>query len=74
MGDKVWVQCQVCGYLHKAKNKDASISDDDLYTKPLFCPRCRDGTKHLVIGERKEDFYLYGNCMLDNRYYSYKTK
>lgn len=73
MGDKVWVQCK-CGHLHKVKSKDASISDDDLYTEPLFCPRCRDGTKHLVIGEHKEDIYLYGDCTLDDRYYSYKTK
>ena len=74
MGDSVWVQCAKCGDLHKVKSKDASISDDDLYTEPIFCTRCRDGTKHLLIGENEEDVYLYGDVMLDKRYYNYNTK
>ena len=74
MGDKVWVQCSKCGYLHRVKEKDASISDDDLYTTELYCPRCRDGTKHLLIGEHKDDVYLYGDNMLDERFYNYNTK
>ena len=74
MGDKVWVQCTRCGNLHQVKSKDASISDDDLYTEPLWCPRCRDGTKHLLIGEHKEDIYLTGDSTLDERFYFYNTK
>ena len=73
MDDKVWVQCQVCGELHRVKNKDAAISDDDLYTEPIFCPRCRDGTKHLLIGEYKDNVYIVGNSNLDKRYFIYKT-
>ena len=64
-----WGQCQVCGHLHKVK--DTSISDDDLYTNPIWCPRCRDGTKHLLIGEHKEDVYIFGNNNLDERYFIY---
>lgn len=74
MEDRVWVQCAQCGYLHKVKSRDASISDDDLYTKPIFCTRCRDGTKHLLIGENKEDVYLLGDSSLDGRYFIYNTK
>ena len=74
MGDKVWVQCQVCGRLHKVENKKASISDDDLYTEPIWCPKCRDGTKHLLIGENPEDAYLMGDTFLDKRYFIYNTK
>ena len=74
MGDKVWVQCARCGNLHQVKNRDASISDDDLYTEPIYCPRCRDGTKHLLIGEKKEDVYLMGDITLDERFYNYNTK
>ena len=70
MGDKVFVQCQVCGHLHKIKMKDASISDDDLYTK-LYCPRCRDGTKHLLIGEHQDSIYEAGDTFLDERYFIY---
>lgn len=70
MGDKVFVQCQCCGKVHQVKSKDASISDDDLYTNPIYCPRCRGGTKHLVIGDR-EDIYIYGNNNLDERYFIY---
>jgi hypothetical protein len=71
MGDKVWVQCSRCGSLHQVKNKDASISDDDLYTEPIFCHRCRDECKHLLIGERREDYYIYGDNTLDERYFIY---
>jgi hypothetical protein len=69
MGDKVWVQCQKCGKLHRVKSKDASISDDDLYTEPLWCPRCRDGTKHLNCGEDDTEIYMYYNANLDSRMY-----
>ena len=71
MGDKVYVQCTRCGHLHQVKSKDASISDDDLYTEPIFCPKCRDGTKHLLIGEHKDSVYLVGDCSLDERYFIY---
>ena len=74
MGEKMWVQCSRCGNLHQVKSKDASISDDDLYTEPIFCPKCRDGTKHLLIGEHADDVYIYGNTVLDERFYNYNTK
>ena len=74
MSKEVWVQCKECGELHKVKNRDTFISDDDLYTEPIWCTRCRDGTKHLLIGENKEDVYQYGNIFLDERYYKYNTK
>jgi hypothetical protein len=74
MGDKGWVQCARCGHLHKAENKKTSISDDDLYTEPIWCPKCRDGTKHLLIGPNEEDVYLYGDGTLDERFYIYNTK
>ena len=73
MGDKVWTQCTRCGGLHQIKSKDASISDDDLYTEPLWCPRCRGRTKHLLIGEYKDDRYIYGDNGLDERYFIYQT-
>lgn len=69
MGKTVWVQCQTCGELHKVNSNDASISDDDLYTEPIWCPRCRDGTKHLNCGEDETDIYIYYNTNLDSRYY-----
>ena len=74
MKSEVWVQCQTCGNLHQVKSEDASISDDDLYINPLWCSKCRDGTKHLLIGEYKEDIYLFGDNLLDERFYNYNTK
>lgn len=69
MGDQVYVQCQTCGHLHKVESKKASLADDDLYTKPLFCPRCRNDTKHLWCGENLADIYFYYNANLDSRMY-----
>ena len=74
MGDKVWVQCQVCGHLSQVTSKNASVSEDDLYTNPIWCSSCRDGTKHLRIGANKEDVYWLGNNLLDERFYDYNTK
>lgn len=74
MGENVWVQCARCGSLSRVKSKDASISEDALYTKPLWCPRCRDECKHLLIGEHKEDVYWFGDNVLDERFYKYNTK
>lgn len=70
MGEKVFVQCQVCGKVHQVKSKDASISDDDLYTEPIWCSRCRDGTKHILIGDQT-DTYIYANNNLDERFFIY---
>lgn len=66
MGDKVWMQCQQCGTLHQVKTKDTS--EDDLYIEE-YCPKCRDGTKHLWCGEQKEDIYIYYNVNADPRFY-----
>ena len=74
MGDMVWVQCAKCARLCRVKSKDALISDDDLYITELYCSRCRDSTKHLFIGENKEDIYWFGDNSLDERYFIYNTK
>ena len=68
MGDVVWTQCQVCGKLHRVQHKHTSISDDDLYMK-IFCPKCKDTTKHLWCGENEAEIYMYYNANLDPRYY-----
>ena len=69
MGDKVYVQCSRCGNLHRVKSNDALVSNDCLYITEIYCTNCRDGTKHLLIGEHKEDVYLNGDITLDERYY-----
>ena len=66
MKDEGWAQCQTCGYLHKIKTQNTS--DDDLYIKE-YCPKCRDGTKHIWCGENQEDIYIYYNANLDPRIY-----
>ena len=74
MKEETWVQCARCGNLHRVEINDASISDDGLYTELVWCTRCRDGTKHLFIGEHKDNVYLYGDITLDERFYNYNTK
>jgi Zn finger protein HypA/HybF involved in hydrogenase expression len=65
MGDKVWIQCQNCGHLHKAK---IQLSEDDLYIYE-YCPKCRDETKSLYCGEDETEIYIYYNANLDTRYF-----
>lgn len=74
MDDKVWTQCSKCGNFHKVKSNVASISDDDLYTEPIWCNFCKDETKHLLIGEDEINLYVYGDPLLDKRYFIYNTK
>jgi phage FluMu protein Com len=71
MGDAVYVQCQWCGKLYRVK--EVEMPEDDLYIE-LHCPRCRDGTNHLLIGKYKDDVYINGNANLDERIYNYNTK
>ena len=69
MGEKVWIQCSKCGTLHRVKSNVASISDDDLYTELIWCPKCRDETKHLNCGVDETEIYYYYNANLDQRMY-----
>lgn len=68
MVEESLVQCQVCGKVHKIKMRNAP--EDYLFTEE-FCPRCRDETKHLWVGNKEEDLYLYYDPMYDIRYYQY---
>lgn len=65
MGEKVWVQCQVCGHLYKTKTQ---LSEDDLYIYE-HCPKCRDETKNLYCGDNETEIYIYYNANLDPRYF-----
>lgn len=67
-----YVQCQECGNVHKLQV--AFNIENKLYMR-MKCPRCRGGTQHLWVGDNPEDVYLYGNIILDERFYQYhKTK
>ena len=70
MDEKRYFQCQNCGLTHKEKIR---FSEEDIYIK-VPCPRCRGETKHLWVGSKPEDVYIYGNSNLDSRYYEYNTK
>ena len=65
MGEEGWVQCQVCGELHKVK---IQLSEDGLYIDE-WCPKCRDETKHIWCGEDETEIYYYYNANLDSRYF-----
>lgn len=66
-GQGVWLQCQVCGELHREKIDNYNI-EDDIYIR-LKCSKCRDSTTQLVIGDNLDDLYLYSNVNVDPRYY-----
>ena len=70
MKEEVWVQCQECGELHK---QDIRHSIEDIYIT-LHCPRCRDGTTHLICSEDESEIYSLYNVNADPRYYNYTAK
>ena len=70
MGEKGYFQCQNCGLTHKEKIR---FNEEYTYIK-VPCPRCRGETKHLWVGNKPEDVYIYGNSNLDERYFIYNTK
>lgn len=65
MKEDGWVQCQICGHLHKVK---IQLSEDDLYIDE-YCPKCRDDTKSVYCGKDEKDIYYYYNVNVDPRYY-----
>jgi hypothetical protein len=61
-----WLQCQICGFLHK---EEIEIDiENDLYVR-VECPHCRDTTMHLSCGDNEDDLYLTYNLNIDPRYY-----
>ena len=74
MEEKVWVQCQLCGELYRIESEDIDFNSDDDCCIYIYCPGCRDETKHLEIGKYADEVYIYGNLNLDGRYYKYNTK
>ena len=64
--DSTWIQCQNCGKLYQVDRK-ISIDISIVRTE---CPRCG---KHsgLNIGDNKENYYLYMNPNVDERFYNY---
>lgn len=71
MSREVWLQCQVCGKLHKQEIQ--YNIEDDFYIK-VRCPGCRDDTTHLICSEDESEIYHLYNSNIDPRYYNYKTK
>lgn len=67
MGDKGYYQCRSCGLIHREKMR---FNINDLYID-MMCPRCKENEKHLWVGEKPEDRYLYMDNTLDPRYFNY---
>lgn len=70
-GTKAQFQCMNCGVLHWLE--DPPKVDDELYTK-LKCKCCKRVTKHLWVGDKPEDLYIYYDLNKDPRFYNYNTK
>lgn len=69
---KAQFQCMNCGHLHWIEDPP-DIDKNELYTK-MRCKHCKKITNHLWVGAEPGDEYIYYDCTLDNRFYSYNTK
>lgn len=67
MDDKGYYQCQLCGFIHHEKTR---FNINDLYVE-MPCPCCHELSRHLWVGDKEEDKYLYMNVNIDQRYYNY---
>lgn len=65
------IQCMKCGNLHIYQSDVIRIHADSCTDH--WCGKCRKATPHIIIGSQR-DQYLYGDPVLDPRYYSYKKK
>lgn len=63
--DREYVQCQECGCVHQV---DIQFKTEELFVR-LWCPKCRDGTTHLLCGDKEEDLYATYNLNIDPKYY-----
>ena len=59
-----WVQCQNCGKVHLI-NRKVPINVSIVRVE---CPRCGEYSG-LNCGSSKDDFYIYMNPNVDERYY-----
>ena len=65
-----YYQCTTCGAIISLERELALESD--IYAD-LCCDKCRR-SKALYLGDKQEDFYIYENNFLDQRYFNYDTK
>lgn len=64
--DSTWIQCQNCGNLYLI-DKNIPI---DVSIVRSECPRCGEYSG-LNVGDNEEDYYLYMNPNVDERYFYY---
>ena len=63
-----WFQCSVCGNTHQEYCDEIIDLGNDMYYATV-CSKCRSVTKHICVGEREDEKYLYYDPVLDSRYY-----
>lgn len=61
-----YLQCCGCGKVHTVRRK---YNSDEVYIESV-CPSCGHN-KVLILGENKDDIYLYYDSMNDERYFIY---
>lgn len=64
-GKELW-QCQDCGNSLKTDGK-YKPRDGNIYAK-LWCKHCKKITQQLYCGDNIDDWYLYENVNVDQRY------
>lgn len=70
--EKSQYQCVNCGSLHWIDDPP-NIDEDELYVE-IRCSRCKQTANHLWVGTEQGDEYLYYDCTLDERFFTYNTK
>ena len=69
-GESLWgmnyYQCTRCGAIMSFK--DEFELDDDIYAS-IYCNKC--GNTHALCLYEKENFYIYVDSFLDERYFNY---
>ena len=63
-----YYQCSGCGYIHRAQVDKVIDLKNDLYYA-TYCPKCKEITKQLWVGEDESEVYALYDNTLDIRYY-----
>lgn len=65
--NKQYIQCTRCGIISELDKYNKRIPIEQTYLCS-YCNECQRVSKHINLGDIKDDIYLYADINIDQRY------